>query len=164
MQKSIFPTKIKDGLFVFTVVLVVMAGSLYVDKVQGVLRGEKLSVSVYLEGTSVEEHLTEGNMVASFRRPIGKIDHVSFYAVDVKRISEIGRADLEDLAGTPEQLEKLKALQKELAIESQIATGIRLDILIYRDLIGTLMPLFGPTSEAKIAAAGMLGEPFLQSG
>ncbi len=162
MQKSIFPTKVKDGLFVLTVVLVVMAGSLYVDKVQGVLRGEKLSVSIYLEGTSVEEHLTEGNMVAAFRRPIGKIDHVSFYVVDVKRISEIGRADLSELAGRPEQMERLKALQKELAIESQIATGVKLEVLIYRDLIGTLMPLFGPGSEAKIAAAGMLGEPFLQ--
>ena len=38
MQKSIFPTKVKDGLFVLTVALVVMGGSLYVDAVKGVLR------------------------------------------------------------------------------------------------------------------------------
>ncbi|MBI4872677.1 MAG: hypothetical protein HY814_14050 [Candidatus Riflebacteria bacterium] len=162
MHKSIFPTKVKDGLFVLTVAIVVMAGSLYVDKVKGVLRGEKLRVSIFLEGSAVEEQLTAGNTVAAFRRPIGKIDQVQFFAVEVRRLSEVGRANLQGIAGPREKLAKLEALQKSLAIESQIVTGVRLDALLYRDLIGTLMPLFGPKSEARITAAGMLGEPFLQ--
>lgn len=162
MQKSIFPTKVKDGLFVLTVALVVMAGSLYVDAVKGALRGEKFLISIYMEGGAVEEQLTEGNMVTTFRRPVGKIDQVSFFTAQVQRQSEIGKANLDDLAATPEQLAKLRALKKELAVQPDLVTGVKLEVFLYRDLLGTMLPLFGPKSEAKVAAAGMLGEPFLQ--
>jgi hypothetical protein len=162
MQESIFPTKVKAILFVLTVVLVAMAGSLHLDAVKGVLPGRKLRVWIYLEGSNVEGTLTEGNMVTAYRRSVGQIDQVSLFTAEVLRQSEIGKINLGGLAGTPERLARLKTLQKDLAFQPVLVTGVKLRAMLYENLIGPMMPLFGPRSEARVVSAGMLGEPYLQ--
>ncbi|MBI4866767.1 MAG: hypothetical protein HY816_07425 [Candidatus Wallbacteria bacterium] len=162
MKKSIFPTKVKDGLFVLTVALVIMGISLYVDAVKGVLRGPKIRVNVYLDGSAVDETLTTGNMVTAFRRAIGKIEDVTFFTAEVLRPSELSKARLDDLAGGEEQLAKLRKLQKDAALAPVMLTGVKLECSIYPELLGSLWPLYGDKSDPKVAAAGMLGEPYLQ--
>ncbi len=162
MQKTIIPTKIKDGIFVLTVAIVIMAISLYVDAVKGVLSGEQIKVVIYMDGTTVNEALTDGNVLNIYRRAVGRIDQVSFFAAEVMRPSEIGRESLEGITGTPAQLARLQELKRKLYTWNEIVTGVKLECSLYPGMVGTMMPLFGPDTQSKIMASGMLGEPFLQ--
>lgn len=162
MTRQLFETKIKDGLFVLAVVVVIMGATLYLDEARSALRGRMILAEVYVEGLTLEVGLKPDHAVTVFRQPVGRIRDGALFAVAVQKPGETATVDLSELPLSPQYKQRLGPLVEELRTRTDIVTGVRYTIELYEERLGPLLALLGPDTQVHISTSGMLGDPLMQ--
>lgn len=88
MKKLLFETKVKDGLFLLAVLLVVAVTSLSLDDMQGALRKGKIAVTIYVpsyEAPSDGPVLKPGDPIKIYKKVVGRVLSVDFFVAAIKK-------------------------------------------------------------------------------
>lgn len=111
MTKNLFETKIKDGLWVLAIVIIIMGTSLMMDNVKGFFRQNKVTVTLYIPSWDVGSDgpsLKPGDAVKLYKMVVGRVAQVDIFVAKVLKPpwTSMGSTGTVE-GGTPEAQEVL---------------------------------------------------------
>lgn len=124
MTKNLFETKIKDGLWVLAIVIIIMTTSLMMDNVKGFFRQNKVHVTLFVPSWDVGSDgpsLKTGDAVKLYKMVVGRVTQVDIFVAKVLKPpwTSMGSTGTVE-GGTPEAQE---ALVSGLKIQAELFWG-----------------------------------------
>jgi hypothetical protein len=159
MTKQLFDTRIKDGLFLIGVVVIVGFTSLSLDDVQGSLRTGKIRCTAYVPSYDVPSDgpvLKPGDAVKMYKKVVGRVLSTDFFVVAVKKPVEDDALPAAAAPAAPPSPAAPSPPPSQLALVS----GLKVDVELYKADFAAVLALITPESPVKIESQ-TLGESAL---
>jgi hypothetical protein len=176
MRKQLFETKIKDGLFLVGIIVIIIVASLSLDDVQGAFKRDKFRVTVYVPSYEVPSDgpvLKPGDGVKVYKKVVGRVTRVDFFVAVVRKPVEDDAAaphsgaaaagPTENATGgaAPAASPSPSAAPAPPATRPEIVSGLKVEAELYGGEFPEILAMITPDSAVKVESQ-TLGDSSLQ--